>query len=141
MKEFSLKIGQDGRLSGLPYHDSSLLSIVYEDERQLEIGLKNSFGSITKLSFRSVSEINFSNVCNGSIISEIFVWKVATAPVNFAAPDDVWNVLYRDRYGKDVALMREEAIRSDGDDYIILVQCSYGGNIACICGEIIGNVI
>lgn len=127
---------QFGRILGPCLHDSHLVGFEFYDEGEhafiLHLITEQKKRIIVKC--LGVAEINFEHFCNGAIISDIYLWKINSAPQNLDILDNVWNILFSDRYkSTDMQKNINTFIQKYPELLLLHVECSYGGAVAFVC--------
>lgn len=88
--------------------------------------------------FNDVSAIGFRDLIQGTIVSEVFSWRLSDPRSMELAPNTAWRVLLGENYHEGqlpelVARLASQHAR----EILVYVESSYGGSIAAICGEIL----
>jgi len=120
-------------------HDGRLLRYCYSEEQQsLEIKLASPTGRRVEVELQGVVEVNFRDLCNGSITSSLFLWNVRLLPEGtWSAPNSGWGLLFGSRYAS--ADVREVAARIGlryPKAHFVQLECSYGGALAAVCQKV-----
>ena len=135
--ELSWKADENGIMLGARVHDGVIigLSII---NKSVSIQVQRLDSGIVEFELGDTEEWNLTSLCNGSIISTIFVWKNDSVPEStWEIPDSGWNVLYGSRFRKESARnVAKEIIQKFHGYYLIHFSCSYGGDIAAVCKRI-----
>jgi len=130
-------VDQLGRILGPRLHDSYLFGVSFFDGQALNLKIRNIYKDVIDVDFLGISDINIAQLCNGTIISDIYLWKVNDAPKVWNVPDCAWNILLAERCGQTDAKEKANKIIQDKPDMLLVcIECSYGGAIAAICEEV-----
>jgi hypothetical protein len=128
---------QFGRIMGPRLHDGYLTGMQYSDGDALGLQIRNPSGEVVGIELLGISDINIAHLCNGVIVSDIYLWKVDSVPDAWSVPDSAWNVLFAERYGLAGAKEKATKIaREKPDSLLVQLESSYGGAIAAICDEV-----
>ncbi|MGH6846355.1 MAG: hypothetical protein ACREC0_02625 [Methylocella sp.] len=130
MRAIQWRTNPDGMLAVAGVHDGHVDQLRY-DETSLHLGIRQPTGARIELTLSGAQEANLT-LWNGSIVSEIYIWRVGDVPVG-AAPDAGWNALFADILSeKDRLSAAEKIVNRNPNAYLFQLDCSYGGSIACI---------
>jgi hypothetical protein len=128
---------QFGRILGPRFHDGRLTGLQFSDGHALNLQIRNSSGEAVKIELLDITDINIAQLCNGAIISDVYLWKVDSVPEAWSVPDSAWNMLFAERYGSAGAKEKASKIARDKpESMLVQVECSYGGAIAAICSNV-----
>lgn len=132
-----LAFDADGRVLHKGIHDSLLVALSVGDDGAFGLKLRSESGTFVSVVMNEVYDYNFSDICNESIVSDLFAWKIGDAPDAFDIPDSAWNILFSARYDpEDVIKIAEKRRKMHGELFLVLLSCSYAGSIAVICREL-----
>ena len=126
-----------GMILGPAIHDSTLTAFSLSQPAGLDASFRRVSGEIVRAHFANIHEINFVNVRQQMIVSEIWAWKLETAPIALIIEDSAWRILFLG-YVAFADIEKEIARRVKKYPGALLVQISssYGGTIAAICERI-----
>jgi hypothetical protein len=92
---------------------------------------------ITYINLIGISDMNIENICNRSIISDVYLWKINNLPDGWDVVDSAWKTLFADRCRpEDIKEMQKKIVMKKNGLYLVYVECSYGGAIAVICERV-----
>jgi len=132
----ALDFDRDGRVRCRGIHDAMLLALKIEKDERIQIETAADTVNLS-ISLRGVVEFNVSNMCNGSIILDLFCWNVSEVPSNIEIYDNAWNILYSSRYkAEDINYLAKKKMELFPDKFLVHLSCSYGGDLAAICKNI-----
>ena len=135
--EISWQTDENGMLLGARAHDSTLVKFV-ASEASLEFQMRRLSGDIVTVELYDAREFNVVDLWNGAIVSEFWVWKVASVPkASWSVPDSAWNVLFSNRLSTPDAMREAAKIAvARPDAFLVQLACSYGGAVAAVCNRI-----
>jgi hypothetical protein len=108
--ELSWKTDKHGIVMGAHDHDGKIIGLSFAGENA-SVQVRRIDGSIIEFELGGLDEWN-SELCNGAIVSEIYVWKVDSVPEDcWQIPDSGWNALYGSRYKPEDIKIRAEKIK------------------------------
>jgi hypothetical protein len=125
-----------GIVVGCRTHDATVQALELR-KGLLRLTLKTIAGRTTILEFREVVQLAVQELWEASIVSYVFCWKIENSP-DYALdiPDGAWPILLRDRGPVDRKSMCETMARFSSH-LVAQILCSYGGNIALICKNMV----
>jgi hypothetical protein len=88
--------------------------------------------------FNDVSAIGFKDLVQGTIVSDIFSWRLSASRKGELVPVAAWRVLLgenvrEDKFSQLVASLSERHV----SESLVFIESSYGGSIAAICSEVL----
>lgn len=120
----------DGTIAELHYAGSTLSLVVANAPRTIRLDLAG------------VEEANLT-LWNGAIVADIFIVRAAEAAANPSEfHRNLWATLFRGQAGDGEVgpLSRRFAARSP-DSWLVVVQCAYGEDMACLARTIAASVL
>lgn len=120
-----------GRMLGTSLHDSIMTGLQFSEEYGFNLQVRTCSEKTMVIKLLGVSDINIVNICNGSIISDIYLWKVRES---CQISNNAWNILFSERYGLNGTEVKARNITLENpESFLMLIDCSYGDSIAAIC--------
>ena len=108
----------------------------------LQISLKRDDSSIVTIDFIKAMDVGFVDFRTGAIVANIFAWRLNDFDDKMEIPHDqktAWRVLFANHiYEKDF-MKAIQNLNKTYFGYLVLIECSYGGSIACICNDILAG--
>lgn len=137
-KEVVWKADEFGRALVPGVHDGRIASFAFADGDYVHLGIRPASGRLIQVELSGVGEMNVRDLCNGSIVSAVYVWNVRTVPpTTWNLPDSGWNLLLAGRVAQ--ADLKEVAARialKRAKSWLVQVECSYGGAMAIVCDRV-----
>ncbi len=125
------------RITGYAVHDSTIVGFKYDDQEFFKVDLKRSDDSKVSISFSKIKNLGFVDFRNGAIIMDIYTWpisKIEDVLLRKQNQKDAWETLFADNFSE---IELERSIQNiEKPYYLTLIDCVYGGSIACICSDI-----
>jgi hypothetical protein len=139
MKITAVKIDQYGQIRGSGIHDAVVQAFRFVMDDHFDICLRDSSGQERWLLLRGVTKIGFKDLVNGTIVSEVFCWKLETTTTGGnVLPTEAWRVLFGENYiEKDFEGLVATTQEQHAMQLLVLLESSYGGSIAAICHEVL----
>jgi hypothetical protein len=127
-----------GFLLGVPHHDGVLVGFSYVQNRRLALCIRATDGMISHFRLLGLREMNFIQVCTGTIILDLMAWKLPEVPESLWRRDGgAWGVLSDPEFGSPgVRGMVERARRKRPEGYLFALTSDYGGKLAAVCDRI-----
>lgn len=131
--ELSWTTDKNGNVLGARVHDGKIIGISISDET-LSLEVRRVDGSLVIFELKGTEEWKLE-FCNGTIVCDIYAWKVGSFPESgWKIPDYGWNALYGSRYKSDTKGRAEEIIRKMPDYFLVQFSGpSQGEDITAIC--------
>jgi hypothetical protein len=111
------------------------------DHGTFTMHIKNASNQFVELALQDVSAWNMVQLCNGTIIYDVYGWPLDQLPegwhLDYTLVHDAWSTLFEGRYGMQGAA--EEArrlVHKQPDSWLVYMDSSYGGELAVICRRI-----
>jgi hypothetical protein len=137
-KEVVWKADEFGRALVAGVHDGRIASFAFAERAYVHLGISPASGGLIAVELSGVGELNIRELCNGSVVSAVYVWNVRSVPrTSWAVSDGGWNLLFANRLAK--ADVKEAAARiglNRPKSWLVQVECSYGGAIAAVCDHV-----
>ena len=139
MPEAEWKTDANGIVEGIPYHDFSIAGFRLEENDSFSISIRGEVGDSTLIRLERPTEICIERFYNGSILSEIYVWRVEEVPqLDPTIRDSGWNALLDSRYHQaDMKRFAADIVRENCGSHLVVLSCSYGGTIAVVCSRMV----
>lgn len=139
MPEAKWKTDASGIVEGVLYHDFSIVGFRLEGDDSFSISIREELGSSNLIKLERPTEICIESFYNGSILSEIFVWRVEEVPqLDPSIRDSGWNALLYSRYHRaDMTRIAARIVRENPGFHLVVLSCSYGGTIAVVCRRVV----
>lgn len=136
--ERAWQVDGNGMLSGAPYHDGTLVGLHFVDKAHLTLAIRATDGQFTHLGMHGLRAVNLVQMCEGTIVLYIWVWKLAEIPPDvWERRDGAWSVLCDSRLGSPGPRNMVERSRHDNpDSYLVALTSSYGGEVFAVCDDI-----
>ena len=127
-----------GQLVGFGLHDSVLVSLSLEFQHALTASFRRVDGSLIRLSLGGLGPTGAVGLRDNAILSDVFAWPPAEVPsASLERPDGAWGVLFAgDLPASDLERAGAPLIAGRQFQWIVLIECSYGGSLAALCKEI-----
>jgi hypothetical protein len=115
-------------------HDAHLIEVSYR-KSTLKIGIEGERDVVFTL--HGVEETNLC-IWQGSIISDIIIWRlVDLLSASKEMSGSMWGALFEGRlFSHDMEREGQRIIERNPNAFIFVVECSYGGPLACIADSI-----
>jgi hypothetical protein len=115
-------------------HDARLVEVTYR-ETTLKIGVGGQCDIMFIL--EGVQETNLC-VWSGSIISDIIIRRlVGLGDGDEEGFDRLWKPLFdRQLFDRDIRSAAQRITRRNPNSFLFVLECSYGGTIACVADKI-----
>lgn len=127
-----------GRASVGGIHDGRIVSFAFAESDCFSLGILGEANRLVEIELSGIADMNVRDLCNGSIVSTVYVWSVRSVPLStWDLPNSGWNLLFSNRYSKPDA--KEFAARialKRPQSKLVQVECSYGGSVAVVCDEV-----
>ncbi len=134
MRVIQWQTNPDGMLAVAGIHDGHVDQLRY-DGTSLNVWIRQPTGARIDLVLQGTQEADLK-LWNGSIVSEIYIWRVSDVPVG-AAPDAGWNALFADMLlEKDRQNAAAKIVSRNPDAYLFQLDCSYGVTMACVADSV-----
>jgi hypothetical protein len=136
--EIAWRADENGMLLGDRAHDSTLVKFLVSDAG-IEFGMKRLSGDVVTVELSGVADFTVQELWKGAIVSEFWVWNVASVPeTSWATPDSAWNVFFSNRVTRPDERRQEAAriARARPEAFLVQLASSYGGAVAVICDHI-----
>jgi hypothetical protein len=136
--EIAWRTDENGMMLGLRVHDGHLLKLVASNAC-LEFVMRGVSNETFTVELSDLGEFIVRELWNGAIVSEFWVWNVRSVPeATWQIPDSAWNALFSNRV-RALDARRKEAEKialAKPEAFLVQLACSYGGDVAAVCGRI-----
>jgi hypothetical protein len=137
MSTSQIKIDQFGRIADSGIHDATIQSFRFIMGDRFDVCLRDPAGGEKWLLLNEVVQIGFKNVVNGTIVSDVFCWRLSDPALLQEAMQNAWRVLLGGYYVEQgLQQLISDLIRRHASSLLVLFESSYGGSIAAICGDV-----
>lgn len=137
MNTSQVSIDQSGRIIGGGIHDAVIRAFRFVEGERFDVCLRDPDNQERWICLVDLPRIGFRDVINGSVISEVFCWRLSDEMAMQQVANDAWRVLLGGNYVEMdfKELVSKLAVRY-ASMFLVLFESSYGGSIAAICREI-----
>ncbi len=137
MKLRDFSIDRSARLSTGGVHDAVVEEFHFISGQSLNIRLRGASGEHTLVSFHGTVKLGFKDVLEGTIVSDIFCWRMHDKMVIEGVLDEAFRVLQSGHYHEAgfYSFSMSLAQKHTGK-FLVFLSSSYGGEMAAVCEEI-----
>ena len=127
-----------GRASVGGIHDGRIVRFAFAESDCFSLAILGEANRLVEIELFRIADMNVRDVCNGSIVSTVYIWSVRNVPLStWDLPNSGWNLLFSNRYSKsDVKEFAARIALQRPQSKLVQVECSYGGSIAVVCDEV-----
>ena len=119
-------------------HDGRVVRFAFADGDYFNLTIRGEPNRLVEIELSGIGETNLCDMCNGSIVSTVYVWSVRSVPLStWDLPNSGWNLLFSNRYAKpDVKELAARIALKRPHAKLVQVECSYGGSLAVVCDQV-----
>ncbi len=122
-----IQVDENGCIKIAGIHDSTLSELCFRENNNFFLTLVGGYGRVS-IDIVGISEFSIVNIYNGSIASEIYLWKATEVPESWSIPDGPWNTLFFKRIMiEDTRNAAKKIIERDPESFLVHITFSYGG--------------
>jgi hypothetical protein len=128
---------QFGAIFGACLHDGVLTGLGIDHET-FSMHVRNASDHFVELVLQGVSAWNMVELCNGTIIGDIYLWTLKQLSEGWdMTHTQAWKTLFAGRYGMQGAEEKaRRLVHKQPDSWLVYMDSSYGGELAVICRRI-----
>lgn len=131
-----VKTDEYNRLCVGGIHDATIKAFNFVADDRFNLCLRSQAGHDQWISLHGLSQIGFSDLVNGAIVSDIYCWRVSDT----TAQDlrlQAWRVLLGGNFvERDLPDLVLKLSARKGSSLLVSVECCYGGSIAALCSRL-----
>ncbi|MFD2366316.1 hypothetical protein [Pseudoduganella sp. GCM10020061] len=129
----------DGRLRGSGIHDAVVREFHFADSGEFNLRMRGTDGEDRLVALRGVARLGMRDLINGTIISDIYCWKLDQGDLEGYAVDAAWRAIVADAFREpELPQLAARLAQEHADCYLVYFESSYGGEIAAVCREVRG---
>ncbi len=137
MKTDEVQVDQYGQITGCGIHDAVVQAFNFAIDDRFDICLRDASGKDRWMFLRDVALIGFKDLVNGTILSEVFCWKLDASSAKHIETSEAWRVLFGGNYVEgDLQSLVFKSQERYATQFLVFFESSYGGTIAAICREV-----
>ena len=137
MRVSNVEVDAFGRLAVGGIHDAIVKELRFIEGLSFAIRLLGINGEDRTIRLDGVARIGFQNVINGTIISDILCFKLASPEVLEGEPKAAWRALLGEAYTENgLQHTVSDLVTRYPDELLVVFESAYGGTITAICSEI-----
>lgn len=137
MKLRDYSVDEFGRLSTHGIHDAVVQEFHFISGQSLTIRLRGALGEQTLVSCQRPVKLGFKDVLEGTIVSDIFCWRMYEKIAIEGVIEEAFRVLESGHFREaDFYRFSSSLAQKHTGKFLVLIDSSYGGAMATICEEI-----